>query len=43
MLKRDVAYQILAEYNNDPYDIDLSKITFSKLYDDWIKLKEKEV
>lgn len=27
----------LAEYNADPYDIDLSKMTFSEVYDAWSK------
>ena len=34
---RKEAMMALAEYNHDPYDIDLSKITFSELYERWCK------
>ena len=34
---RKDAMMALAEYNNDPYDIDLSKITFEQLYERWSK------
>ena len=40
---RDVAYQILAEYNNDPYDIDLSKVTFSVIFNKWIGIKQQQL
>lgn len=34
---RKDAIQALAEYNADPYDIDLSKITFKELFEKWSK------
>ena len=34
---RATAMQALSEYNANPYDIDLSKMTFSELYDAWSK------
>ena len=37
---RSEAMMALAEYNRNPYDIDLTKITFSKLYEKW---KETEM
>jgi hypothetical protein len=33
--KREEALMALAEYNRNPYDIDLSKITMQELYDRW--------
>ena len=35
--RRDIALQALADYNQNPYDIDASKITFSELYEKWSK------
>lgn len=34
---RKEAMMALAEYNHNPYDIDLSRITFKELYDRWCK------
>lgn len=34
---RKEAMIALAEYNHDPYDIEMSKITFSKLFEKWSK------
>ena len=33
--KRDIALQALADYNQNPYDIDAANVTFSQLYDKW--------
>lgn len=33
--KREEALMALAQYNGNPYDIDLAKMTFSQLYDAW--------
>jgi transcription elongation factor Elf1 len=33
--KREDALMALAEYNRNPYDIDLSKVTMQELYDRW--------
>lgn len=37
------ALQALADYNADPYDISVSKITFSEVYDKWCERKFKEI
>lgn len=41
--KRDVALQALADYNQNPYDIDASNVTFSGLYDKWSEQHFKEI
>ncbi|MGN0517460.1 MAG: tyrosine-type recombinase/integrase [Acutalibacteraceae bacterium] len=35
--KREKALQALAEYNDNPYDLEMSRITFSNIYDRWFK------
>ncbi len=32
---REAGLQALAEYNHDPYDVDMSKLTFKEVYDRW--------
>lgn len=41
--KRDIALQALANYNKDPYDVEVSTITFSDVYLAWSEDKFKEV
>lgn len=36
---RAAAMQALAEFNDNPYDIELSKVTFSEIYEKWFKEK----
>ncbi len=38
---RSEALQILAEYNNNPFDIQNAKITFAELYEKWSDIKFK--
>lgn len=35
--------QLLAEYHNKPYDLDMANVSFKYLYDKWYKYKEKTV
>lgn len=35
--KRNLALQALADYNQNPYDIDAANITFTELYEKWSK------
>ena len=35
--KRDMALQALADYNQNPYDIDAANVTFTELYEKWSK------
>lgn len=35
--KRDIALQALADYNQNPYDIDAANVTFTELYEKWSK------
>ena len=38
-----VALQALADYNNNPYDIDASKVTFSEVYEKWSAKKYENI
>lgn len=40
---RQEGLQALADYNNNPYDIDAAKITFSEVYEKWSEQKFKEI
>ncbi len=40
---RQLALQALAEYNENPYDVNLSKITLEEVYDKWSDKKFEEV
>ena len=40
---KKAAIEALAVYNDDPYDIDAAKITFSQLYDKWSEEKYTEI
>ena len=37
---RTEGYQLLAEYHRNPYNIDIRKITFEKIYDEWLTWKK---
>ena len=37
---RTEGYQMLADYHNDPYDIDLKNISFEELYNKWYNTKK---
>jgi len=36
---RAEGYQLLADYNNSPYDVTAAKMTFSQVYEEWSKKK----
>ncbi len=40
--KRSEALQALAEYNNNPYDIDSRNLTFKKVYEIWAERALKD-
>lgn len=40
---RKKALEALAAYNENPYDIEASKLTFSQLYEKWSESKYKEI
>lgn len=40
---RQEALQVLADYNQDPYDINSSKVTFAELYERWSKEHFKDI
>ncbi len=39
---RSKAFELLAKYNVDPYDINANKKKFKELFEEWIKIKEQE-
>ena len=41
--KRTEGINILSQYHNSPFDIDLKNITFEELYNQWLPIKEKKV
>lgn len=41
--KRTDALQALAEYNNNPYDIDSRSLTFQEVYNMWVNRDLKNV
>ena len=36
---RAEGYQLLAEYNSSPYDLNASKMTFAQVYEEWSSKK----
>ena len=40
---RQEALQVLADYNQDPYDINSAKVTFAELYEKWSKEHFKDI
>lgn len=40
---RKSALQALADFNSNPYDVDISTITFSEVYEKWNKIKYTEI
>lgn len=40
---RQAGLQALAEYNANPYDINVSKVTFAEMYEKWADRKFKEI